>query len=160
MGGPMTDTKIETKPAVIISAAPAPPLSQEEKRKRYELYRKGNRGSKFAVKGDANLHYFWGPKDDSAELVRLDMNGYWIVRCDNPKECMEGKAQPKVQAGGLRLDGTYVIGDVILMACELETYEFALMDVDQSHDEMLSSAKENFLHEAEKQGVPTFAVSK
>lgn len=156
----MTDTKIS--PPTIVSAPPAPPLSQEEKRKRYDLYRKNNRGSKFAVKGDPNIHYFWGPKDDSAELVRLDMQGYWIVKEPNPTDVIAGKegVKPKVQAGGLRQDGTYVIGDVILMACTLESYEFALMAVDDSHEEMLSSAKENFLHEAEKQGVPTFAVSK
>jgi hypothetical protein len=146
--------------AAIVSAPPAAPLSQEEKRKRYELFRNQNRGSKFAVKGDPNTHYFWGPKDDSAELVRLDIQGYWIVKCDNAADVMAGKSQPKIHAGGLRQDGTYIIGDVILMACPLETYEFALMDIDDRHEEMLKSAKENFLTEAEKSGVPTFQISK
>src|ERR1700722_15104344 len=142
------------------SAAPAVALSQEEKRKRYEAYRRQSRGSRFEVKGDPNIHYFWGPKDDSSELTRLDMQGYYIIREPNPKDVIDGRAQPKIKAGGPRQDGRCVIGDVILMACPLETYEFALLDVEASHEELLKSAKENFLVEAEKAGVPTFTFTK
>lgn len=144
----------------IISAPPAPPLSQEEKRKRYELYRSQSKASRFAVVGNPNHHYLWAPRDDGSEMTRLDMEGYWIVREKEPEKVLAGSAKPSIKAGGLRQDGTYVIGDVILTACELEVYEFHLLSVSDNHDELLRSAKENFVTEAEKAGVPVFQFSK
>lgn len=150
----------DTPDISVVSAAPQAPLSKEEKAKRYAAYRRTASGSRFAVKGLPGLHYFWAPKDDSSEMTRLDIVGYTIVREPNVKEVLAGNTEPKIRAGGLREDGTYVIGDVILTSCPEESYEFALMDVSERHDELQASAKESFLLEAEKQGVPTFTFSK
>jgi hypothetical protein len=147
--------KVEIK-----SAAPAPPLSQEERKARYDKYRKAAAKSRFEVKGLPGTHYFWAPKDDSSEMTRLDMVGYQIVREPAAAEVLAGKAQPKITASGLRQDGTYVIGDVILASCPEEIYEFALMDIEARHEDMKAGAKENFIIEAEKAGVPVFTVSK
>lgn len=142
------------------SAAPAKPLSQEERKARYEKYRKAAASSRFAVKGEAGIHYFWAPKDDSSEMTRLDIIGYQITREPDAANVLAGKAKPKIIASGLRQDGTYVIGDVVLAQCPEETYEFALMDIEQRHEDMKRAAKDNFLTEAEKVGVPTFTFSK
>jgi hypothetical protein len=71
-----------------------------------------------------------------------------------------GKAKPQIKAAGLREDGTYVLGDVILLDCDEETYEFLLMESEQRSNAQQSSAKDNFAFEAEKQGVPVFEVDK
>jgi hypothetical protein len=151
-----------TKPTmpIVESAKPAAPLSQEEKRSRYEKYRKAAASSRFEVKGEAGVHYFWAPKDDSSEMTRLDIIGYSIVREPNVAEVLAGKAKPKIIASGLRQDGSYVIGDVVLAQCPEEIYEFALMDIEERHEAMKRAAKENFMTEAEKAGVPVFQFSK
>lgn len=145
---------------VVESAPAATPLSKEERQARYEKYRKAAASSRFAVKGLPRIHYFWAPKDDSSEMTRLDIIGYQITREPNAADVLSGKAKPKITASGLRQDGTYVIGDVVLAQCPEETYEFALMDIEDRHEAMKRAAKENFISEAEKAGVPTFTFSK
>jgi hypothetical protein len=86
--------------------------------------------------------------------------GYSIVREPNAKEVLAGKMKPAISAGGLREDGTYVLGDVILMECDQDIYEFLMMENDQRSENMLNAAKDNFLAEAAKQGAPTFEVDK
>jgi hypothetical protein len=158
----MTEPVKPTTPTTpnIQSAPPAVPLSQEERKARYEKYRQAAASSRFAVKGKQGIHYFWAPKDDSSEMTRLDIIGYTIVREPNVIDVLANKAKPSIIASGLRQDGTYVIGDVILAQCPEETYEFALMDIEERHEAMKRAAKDNFLMEAEKAGVPTFTFSK
>jgi hypothetical protein len=156
----MSTTPQVKPPTGIESAPPAAPLSAEEKAKRYAAYRKATASSRYAVKGKPGLHYFWAAKEDSAEMTRLDIIGYIIVREPNATDILAGKAKPVIQASGLREDGTYTIGDVILTSCPEETYEFALLDIDERHNEMRNAAKENFKTEAEKAGVPVFEFSK
>jgi hypothetical protein len=145
---------------MIASSKPLGSLSKEERRARYAKYRAAAAKSRFEVKGPEGIHYFWAPKDDSSEMTRLDIIGYTIVREPKAAEVLAGKAEPVISASGLRQDGTYVIGDVILAQCPLETYEFALLDIEERHEAMLRAAKDNFLIEAEKSGVPTFEFSK
>jgi hypothetical protein len=112
------------------------------------------------VTGDPNLHYFWAPRGDSNELDRLDLIGYTVVRETNAKDVLAGKAQSKVKAAGLREDGTFVLGDVILMSCPMETYEFMMLENEEKSRALQMSAKDNFQFEAEKAGVPVFEVDK
>jgi hypothetical protein len=161
MEGKMTEPTKPTPPTPNVqSAPPAKPLSQEERKARYEKYRKAAASSRFAVKGIPGTHYFWAPKDDSSEMTRLDIIGYRITREPKAADVLAGKEKPSITASGLRQDGTYVIGDVILAECPEEIYEFALMDIEERHEAMKRAAKENFLTEAEKAGVPTFTFSK
>ena len=148
-------TVIET-----VSAVPAATLTAEARKRRYEELRKRIGKPRLEVKGDPTKHYFWGPRGDSNELDRLDLIGYSIVRCDNVKDVMAGEAKPKVEAAGLREDGTYVLGDVILLQCDKEVYEFLLLDNEERSNAQQASAKYNFTTEAEKKGVPTFEVDK
>jgi hypothetical protein len=46
------------------------------------------------------------------------------------------------------------------MACDLETYEFLMLDQDEQMDQYKRAAKDDFRFEAEKVGAPTFDVDK
>lgn len=143
-----------------VSATPMATLTAAERDRRYKELRERIGKPRLEIKGDPTKHYFWGPRGDSNELDRLDLIGYRIVREPNAANVLAGKAQPKIVAAGLREDGTYVLGDVILLECDMEVYEFLLLDNDQRSNARQSSAKDNFAFEAEKQGVPTFEVDK
>lgn len=143
-----------------ISAVPSATLTAEARNRRYAELRERIGKPRLEVNGIKGRHYFWAPRGDSNELDRLDLLGYRIVREPNVKDVLAGKAEPKVKAAGLREDGTYVLGDVILVDCDQEVYEFLMMDVEQRSNQQQSSAKDNFTYEAEKQGVPVFEVDK
>lgn len=154
--------KIEGGTTIIepISAVPSATLTAEARARRYSELRERIGKPRLEVKGLPGRHYFWGPRGDSNELDRLDLIGYRIVRESNAKDILAGKAQPKVQAAGLREDGTFVLGDVILLDCDAEVYEFLMLDVEQRSNQQQHAAKDNFVFEAEKTGVPTFEVDK
>jgi hypothetical protein len=135
-------------------------LSQEERKRRFEELRARMGKSKFEVKGEPGIHYFWAAKDDSNELIRLETLGYSIVKEPYPLEVLSGKREPRIKAAGLRQDGTYVIGDVILTQVEQEVYEFCMLDIEERSEQAIIAAKENFKSEAEKQGAPVFEFSK
>jgi hypothetical protein len=143
-----------------VSAVPSATLTAEERNRRYAELRERIGRPRLEVKGLPGRHYFWGPRGDSNELDRLDLMGYRIVRESNAKDILAGKGKPKVLAAGLREDGTYVLGDVILLECDEEVYEFLMLDTEQRSNQQQSSAKDNFTFEAEKQGVPVFEVDK
>jgi hypothetical protein len=143
-----------------ISAVPSAQLTAEQRARRFEELRQRLGKPRLEVKGKPGRHYFWGPRGDSNELDRLDLAGYSIVREPNVKEVLAGRAKPQIQASGLREDGTYVLGDVMLLDCDEEVYEFILLENEQRSNSLQQSAKDNFTFEAEKQGVPTFEVDK
>jgi hypothetical protein len=143
-----------------ISAQPSAALTEEQRQRRYKELRERIGRPRLEVRGDPSKHYFWAAKGDSNEMDRLDLIGYSIVREPNVKEILAGKAKPKVQAAGLREDGTYVLGDVILMQCDQEVYEFLMLENEQRATNQQRAAKDNFVFEADKSGVPTFEVDK
>jgi hypothetical protein len=135
-------------------------LSEEQRNRRYEELRQRMGRSRLEVKGEPGKHYFWAHASDSNELDRLDLLEYTLVRELNAKEVLAGKAKPKIKAGGLREDGTYKQGDVILMQCDEEVYEFQMLENERRSNQQQQSAKDNFVFEAEQKGVPTFEVDK
>jgi len=143
-----------------VSAAQAVPLTDSERKRRYAELRKRLGQPRLKVVGDPSKHYFWAHRSDSQELDRLDLVGYVVVREPNAEDVLSGKMKPLIQAGGLRNDGTYVLGDVILMCCDQDVYDFLMMENDERVDLMNQAAKDNFLVESEKHGVPTFEVEK
>ena len=138
----------ETPGIRIQSAPPAKPSSDEDRRKRYAELKARMGHSRLAVEGRPGKHYLWARKDDGEELARLDYLGYIIVRVD-PKN-------PDVKAAGMKDDGTFIVGDVILTECDQETYEFIELDNDERSNALILSAKSTFLSKAEEAGVPTF----
>jgi hypothetical protein len=143
-----------------VSAVPTARLTAEQRSRRYEELRKRLGKPRLEVVGDPSKHYFWAPRGDSNELDRLDLLGYSIVREPNAEAVLANAAQPKIRAAGLKIDGTYVLGDVILTECDIELYEFLLLESEQKSNNIQQSARDNFTFEAEKSGVPTFEVDK
>ncbi len=86
------------------------------------------------------------------ELGRLEYLGFVIVR-DNPK-------QPAWKANGSREDGTYIVGDVILMEIDSEIYDFLLNENVERSTQMIEGASSGFKDEAARQNVPTFDVTR
>lgn len=146
---------------VASSASSNTPLTKEERKKRYEQLRQKLGRSKLEVtNGDPTLHYAWIDNTDKGEMIRLQSLGYFIVREAQATEVLKGKAKAKVNASGLHEDGTYVIGDVILMACPIEVWEFVQLNIEERHEELMGAAVEDFKNEAAKSGVPTFEPNK
>ena len=143
-----------------ISATPTAVLDAEARKKRYQDLRQRMGKSRLEVQGLPGRHYLWAHRGDSNELDRLDLLGFVITREPNVKDVLAGKTKPRIKAGGLREDGTYVQGDVILVDCPEEVYEFITLENEERANGLVSSAKDNFVFESEKQGVPTFEVDK
>lgn len=152
------ETEIVTKSTAPAERKPLDKMSREERKQRYAQYQKKLGRSKLEVQGDPNIHYFWADKNDDGELVRLDFLEYFIVKEPNAKDVIAGKATPKVRAAGLREDGTYVIGDVILMGCPMEIYEFHMMNVEELSEAQIAASVEQFKSSAQQRGIPTFDV--
>lgn len=146
----------EQERAKIVSSIPLEKLNREEKRKRYELLRSKMNRSRLAVEGDRNMHYFWAGFGDRNEMARLEGLGYSLVREPNARAVMNGEVKAKITANGLKEDGTYVVGDVILTQCSLETYEFLMLANSERHEELASGAQRDFRSEAEQLAVPVF----
>jgi hypothetical protein len=146
-----------------ISIDPGKPLGEltaEQKKQRYAELRQRLGDSKLKVQGLPGKHYFWAHTGDGAEMIRLESLMYTIVREPYPADVLSGKKKPVVRANGLRQDGTYVIGDVILTQCDQDVYEFLMLEDVQRGEEAVQAATDNFKLEAEKAGVPTFETSK
>jgi len=148
-------------PITIASAKPLKELTPEEKKARWKaLSQKSRYADQTTVIGEPGVHYFWANNTDDPEIIRLESIGYWIATEPNAADVLAGKAKPKIQAAGLKEDGRYTRGDVVLMACSQEDYEFFLLDTEQRHDEGMMSIPEEFISEATAAGAPTFTVSK
>lgn len=137
--------------------SPNSPEALAARKARYELLRKKLGRPKLEVRGVKGVHYFWADSvRDQGEIIRLSSVGYSITREPNAKEILAGKAKPQVEANGLCEDGTYKIGDVILMQCPEEVYEFLELDKSERHEDMVRGVSETFKANAEELGVPTF----
>lgn len=145
----MEHEKVQATP----KAKPISEMTDQERRQLYAKRRRERAGkSKLDVKGKPGVHYFWAAKDDDAEMIRLKGDEYSIVKEKDPQK-------PEITAAGLREDGTYQIGDVILMQCPEEKYQEHLLDVEMRAEELISGAIEDFRSEQEQRGVPVFETS-
>ena len=134
------------------SASPAKPLSDLERKQRFAELRERMKESRLKVVAPPGKTGYWARKDDEQELSRLDYMGFKIVH-DDPKK-------PLWHAAGSREDGTYCLGDVILMEIDTEIYDFYLEEDRRQSEALVGSVKQQMLDDAEKQGVPTFVVDK
>lgn len=155
---PVPDPKSSEKP-VLTNAPTLGQLTPAQRKQRYAQLRERMGKSKLKVEGEPGLHYFWAHKSDDAQIIEFESKEYWIVKEPNAKEVLAGKAKPKIVASGLREDGTYIVGDVILMACKLEVYEFLMLDQDEQMEQMKRAAVDDFRTEAESVGAPVFETT-
>src|SRR5258708_9898070 len=118
------------------SVAQSTELTEAQRKARFKELRERMGQSRLKVEGLPGKHYLWAHKGDAIELDRLDLNGYALVREVNAKEVLAGKAKPKIKAGGLREDGTYIQGDAILMVVDQEVYDYLMQLNDEKSDDM------------------------
>lgn len=136
------------------SAKSAEPLSDEEKRRRFAELRA--RRAVTRLKADpplgSNKVGYWARKNDTGELSKLEYLGFSIVH-DDPKK-------PTWKASGLQLDGTYQLGDVILLSIDKDTYEMYLEDNVEKGKQLIRAADDQFKDDCEhkfgRYKVPTF----
>jgi hypothetical protein len=109
--------------------------------------------SRLSVKPPVGYTPYWARKNDTSEMARLDYLGFRVVR--------EVPGVPhRYEAQGFRDDGTYVMGDVILMEIRTEDYQFFLNENSVRAEGMSEAAKAKFLADAERAGAPTFKVNR
>lgn len=148
-----TQPPVATTPDTTLASAPAAkPLTPEEKRQRFAELRKRMGRSQIEVIPPAGKIGYWAPTDDTREMGRLAWLGFIIVH-DDPKK-------PIWKANGAKSDGTYVVGDVILMEIESETYDFYQQEYRDLNLAQRTNSARTFQEDAETQGVPTFEVAK
>lgn len=129
------------------------PLTLEERAKLHEKLRARMSQSRLSVVAPLGWTAYWARKEDDSEMARLDYLGFRIVR--------EIKDKPKrYKAQGAREDGTYCMGDVILMEIKTEEYEFYQNEATKRASGAAEAAKEKFKDDAHKQGSPTFNVNR
>ena len=135
----------------VASAPVGPSRSPEEKKALYQKLRARLGQSRFRVaKSAPGFTPYWARKDDAEEMSRLDVLGFRIVH-DDPKS-------PRYQANGLKEDGTYQLGDVILMEISTDEYDFYKQDNLERAHVLAYGAKKAFINEAQGQNVPAFEV--
>lgn len=140
----MAETEVTPVPKV---------LTAEQTKALHEKLRARMSQSKLTVVAPVGFTPYWARKEDQSELARLDYLGFRIV-----KEIKDAPKRYKAQGG--REDGTYIMGDVILMEIPTEEYQFYLSENSKRSSQMSSAAKEKFIEDAESKGAPTFAVKR
>ena len=143
---------MSTTPIKPVSAPKQEPLTMEQKRQRFAELRQRMGRSQIEVTPPAGKSGYWAPLDDSREHGRLAWLGFNIVH-DDPKS-------PAWKANGLKDDGTYIVGDVILMEIDSWIYEMLQQEYIDLSEAQRKNAKQTFKDEAERQGSPVFEVGK
>ena len=144
---------MSTPPKITVASAPqAKSLTPEERKQRLSDLRERMGRSQIEVVAPAGKVGYWAHTTDTRELGRLDWIGFKIVH-DDPKA-------PKWHANGLKDDGTYVIGDVILMEIDSEIYDLIQNEYIELNEAQRKNAPRNFMDEAAAKQVPTFEVAK
>src|SRR5436190_1787190 len=125
----------------------APPLSgemtPEERKARLDEIRRRMQLSTLSVTPPSGWVCRWARSTDSQDIARLEYKGYQIVK-DDPKS-------PRYKTAiRCRDDGTYSVGDVILVEIPQEIWEFLREDEKERADLMVQSAEAVFLTAADK----------
>jgi hypothetical protein len=128
-------------------------LDDAKRRALYENLRQRTSRSALYVEAPTGITPYWARKADDQELSRLDILGFSVVKEPDP-------AKRRYKANGLKQDGTYVLGDLILLEIPTEMYNFYESQNLDRATMLAEGAKEYFKNEAERQNVPTFEVNK
>lgn len=143
---------MSTKPIVPTSAPTTEPLTLEEKKKRFSELRKHMGRSQIEVVPPPGKSGYWAHVTDTREMGRLGWVGFKVVH-DDPKN-------PSWRANGLKEDGTYIVGDVILMEIDTWLYEMLQQEYIDVNESQRKNAPRVFADEASKVGSPVFEVGK
>ncbi len=135
---------------VISQPGPAKPLTSEERKHLLINLRRNMGQSRLRVVGPSDMHPYWARLHDMEEMSRLESYGFRVV--------VEDRANIRYRASGLRQDGTYIQGDVILMEAPKEVWDYLVKDYLSTAKSLVASAKTTFKDEANRAGVATFDV--
>jgi hypothetical protein len=134
------------------SAPPAKQLTPEERKKLLTSLRERMGRSQIETTPPAGKVGYWAHTTDTREMGRLQWVGFQIVH-DDP-------AKPAWKANGIKEDGTYVCGDVILMEIDEQIYELLQQEYIDINEAQRKNAPQVFISDADAKGVPTFEVAK
>ena len=136
--------------AVINQPAPVNgELTPEERKARLDEIRRRMTMSTLHVEPPKGWEARWARHVDTQDIARLEYKGYQIVK-DDPKT-------PRYKtAVRCREDGTYIVGDVILMEVPSEVFEFLKENEREKADLLVRGATEDFISRTLGEGVPTF----
>lgn len=130
-----------------------PPASEVDRKAAFLRVRERMNHSRLAITPPTGKAGYWANRNNESEMSRLDYLGLSVVKETDPKK-------PRWKAFGLREDGTYQQGDLILMECDAVEYAaLKEISIDRARDQQ-SNAKDTFLQEAEEAGVPTFKINR
>ena len=137
----------------VTSATNVKDMTPKEKKALFaDLRARMNRSKLQIDKKPPGLHPYWARKADEHEMARLEYLGFKIVH-DNPEKRLW-------DAAGFRQDGTFILGDVILMSLPEIEWEFYQRDIEERSREQAGAAQAEFRDQASQQGVPTFTKDK
>jgi len=136
---------------------PAKYLSKEEREKRYEELRNRLSQSRIYVKPPAGVACRWVRREDSNDISYHEWMGFVIAKDDPEVPKDKRRFQTAIP---IRSDGTYIIGDVILMECSEDDYKFFIDERLKAANATPQAAKEGFRQNAEQREVPTFERNK
>jgi hypothetical protein len=153
----MAAAPAKVAPSVPQSAQPrsseAPKLTEEERAARYKELRERLAVSRIYVRPPAGIVCRWVRRDDANDISYHEWLGF-VVAKDDPKEA---KHKRRFQtAVPIKEDGTYIVGDVILMEIDQDTYEFFLAERLRMANAAPAAAKTGFKEQAAQKQVPTF----
>jgi hypothetical protein len=143
---------MSTEPIKPVSADTAPPLTLDEKRKRFAELRLKMGRSQIEVTPPAGKTGYWARVGDTRELGRLEWLGFHVVH-DDPKK-------PAWVANGAKADGTYQVGDVILLEIDTWIYDMLQEEYQNMAESQRKNAKAVFKQDAEQAGAPVFEVAR
>lgn len=130
------------------------PLTKEERALKYANIRKLLATSRISVTPPPGRACRWVRRDDQSDISLHEFFGFQISREPDikvPSEQRRFKTSANPQA-----DGSYIIGDVILMDIDEETYEMLKEESLDRAKAQAGMAKEAFKKDAEQSGVPVF----
>ncbi len=134
-------------------------LSAKERAARHEeLRRRSSQSAIFAECKNPDIAVRWVRKDDPNDISLHEWMGFQIAKEPDPKaERAKRRFNTSVSP---REDGTYVLGDVILMEIQKDDYDFFVNEGIERSRQQVDGGKETFRHEAAKLDVPTFERDK
>lgn len=153
MAGSVNSQTGNNKPVEKVPPTPLTQLTPEQRSELYKRLRERMTTSKLAVEPPPGMTAYWARKEDVSELARLDVLGFRVVR--------EVEGQPKrYKAQGARADGTYVMGDVILLEIPSEEWFFYQAENNVRATNMSKAAQAKLREDLEKVGAPTFVLKR
>lgn len=129
-------------------------LTPEERAARWaELRARPLMSGIYARCKNPNVYCKWVRKDDPNDIAYHETMGFRTV-VDDPKKPRE--ARRYTTAMPCNGEGKYINGDVILMECPRDDYEFYVHEGTELSRMQLNSGKDRFINEAARQDVPAF----